>query len=239
MADPRRQLWLALEGGAAIKLSERDELPASARGLGGVGRARNERVAVSAISRVITPTHTRVVRILGVSATTALVVARDPLGRVGQVVELFLPVVGNRELRITAGVVSADDVDPGHAVLLHFMVADVATRRQLNELIALLLAGDGDAARKQPRVIYDVQIRYGARGERVGHLEELSPGDLTMRALERIPNGAPIRLTIPGLVENAQLALEGRVTGQSLSREGGRPHVPLTNSAQVDRISAD
>ena len=220
MPDPRAQRWLSLEGDGATKLSDAN-LPEPRRVAGGVGQPRNERISVSAISRVMTRTHTRVVRIVGLSATTALVVSPEGLGHVGDVVELFLPVVGNRELRVTAGVVSADEVKQGQAVLLHLMIAEASLRRQLNELIALLLAGDGDAARKQPSVIYDVQVRYGARAERVGHLEALSPSDLSLRVVERIPNGAPLRLSIPGLDGGAVVVVEGQVTGQSLSREGG------------------
>jgi hypothetical protein len=211
--------WIALPGDGAIKSERSATLPAQQPR--GIGQPRNERLAVSAISRVVTAAHTRTVRIVGVSATTALVLSPRLLGHVGQCIDLFLPVLGNRELRLTAGIASVERAGRGHAVVLHFMIAELAIRQQLNELVALLLAGESNSARHQPRVIYDVPVRYGPRAERIGHLEDLSPADLAMRVHERLPNTAPIRVTIPAFNGNADLALAGRVVGQRLAPEGG------------------
>lgn len=210
--------WLAIPGDGAIK-SDTTTVGRAARSQG-VGRS-GQSIAVSAISRVIAWGRACTIRVVGVSATSALVSSPVSLGHEGQCVDLFLPVVGDREIRVTAGIVSSVESDKGYAVNLHFMIADVTLRRQLNELVALLLSGDADAAQKQPRVIYDVNVRYGARGERVGHLDELSLTDLSMRTEERLSNATPVRLTIPAFGNAPSVVIEGTVRGQRLSREGG------------------
>jgi hypothetical protein len=213
-----RARWLKLPEGA-IKFDGAP--PSGRRPAAGIGQPQSERIAVSAISRVVLRgEEKRIVRIVGVSATSAEVVSPRPIGHAGQVVECFLPVVGNRELRLTAGIMRVDEGRGGYTVLLHFMIADIVLRRQLNELIALLLAGDGDAHR-QPTVIYDTLVRYGARGERVGHLAELSPRALSLRMSDRMAAGTPILVTIPDFAGRAPLRIEGRVAAQRLSREGG------------------
>jgi len=96
------------------------------------------RIAVSAITRARTVDGERMVRIAGVSARTALLVAREPLGWVGQCVELDVPIVGGRDLSVTAGIVQSERCRDGWGVTVEFMIVDGDARRQLDELLELL-----------------------------------------------------------------------------------------------------
>lgn len=184
--------------------------------------ARERRVKVCAHTRVTTADGDRVVRLVALSAASALAFVPEPIGAAGQCVDLFLPVVGGREIQLTAGIDTADRVLEGWTVTLRFIVADPQTRAELNALLALLLAGSESAAGgKQPGQLYDVGVTYGPTGSLRGHLAEISPSVLSMRVAERIAHDMRVDVTVPALSAGAALQLSGRVAGQRLSREGG------------------
>jgi hypothetical protein len=184
-------------------------------------KLRDRRIEVSAITRARTPDGERAVRIVGLSARTALLVAAEPLGWAGQCVELDVPTVGGRDLSVMAGIARSERCRDGHAVTVELVVADSVVRRQLNELLALLLAGEPDSDARQPRVVYDVVVAYGPTGARQAHLQEISLAGLSMRVAERIAHDVPLEVIIPTLRGGAPVPLRGRVTGQRLSAEGG------------------
>jgi hypothetical protein len=181
---------------------------------------RDRRIGVSAITRARTPHGERTVRIVGLSSRTALLVAAEPLGWVGQCVDLDVPIVGGRDLSVMAGIERAERCRDGWTVTVEFVVIEGDTRRQLNELLALLLAGDLDDAGEKASVVYDAVVGYGPAASRRAHLQELSLAGLAMRVPERMPHELVVDVAVPTL-RGTVLALRGRVTGQRLSAEGG------------------
>lgn len=182
---------------------------------------RDRRIKVSAITRVETADGERAVRVVGLSARSVLLYAPDAVGEVGQCVELYLPILGGRELRVMAGIVSGERVKEGYVVTAELMVADVESRRQLAELLALLLPGAEEDDGGPVAVVYDVAVPYGPTGQTRGRLQELSVAGLSMRVEERIAFETVLPVTIPPWSEGAALELRARVVGQQLSPEGG------------------
>lgn len=183
--------------------------------------ARDRRIEVSAITRARTELSERAVRIVGLSARTALLYAPEPLGWPGQCIELDVPVVGGRDLSVMAGIERSERCRDGHATVVEFVIPDADVRRQLNALLALLLAGEPDADERQPRVVYDVVVGYGPTNTGRAFLHEISLAGLAMRVGERMVHGLAVEVSVPTLRGGAPIAVVGRVTGQRLSAEGG------------------
>lgn len=179
------------------------------------------RMRVSALASVVTGRGKVGVRVIGLGAKTAALVADADIGGVGACLDLLLPVVGGRELPVPAGISAVEIVDDDELITVEFMIAEVRIRRELNELLALLLAGQADAGALQPRVIYDTFAAYGRAGQRRGRLEELSLTGLVIRMPERVPYGMPLRVEVPSYRTTSVLPIEGRVQGQQLSPDGG------------------
>jgi hypothetical protein len=131
-----------------------------------------------------------------------------------------VPVLGGRDLSVLGGIARSERCPEGHATTLEFVVADVEVRRQLGDLLALLLAGDPEGHGPTPRLVYDVTVSYGSTARR-GHLQEISLTGLSVRVHERMAHDFVIELLVPTLRGDASVALSGRVTGQRLSAEGG------------------
>ncbi len=192
--------------------------PATARA---VERRGDRRIAVSAITSARTPSGERTVRIVGLSAKTALLLSPEPLARPGQTIDLDVPVIGGQELVVMAGVIKDEPTRDGVATAVEFVIVEAEVRRQLNELLALLLAGEPDADARRPRVVYDTWVAYGPTGGQRAHLQEVSLTGLTMRVSQRMAHGLVLDVTLPPFRAGAPIALRGRVTGQRLSAEGG------------------
>ena len=182
---------------------------------------RDRRIEVSAITRARTDDGERAVRIVGLSARTALLYAPEPLGWPSQCIDLDVPVLGGRDLSVMAGIARSERCRDGYAITVEFVIADSDVRQKLNELLALLLAGEPDADGRQPRVVYDVVVAYGPTGAGRAHLQEVSLAGLSMRVAERMPHDLTVDVTVPTLRGGAPIALTGRVAGQRLSAEGG------------------
>jgi hypothetical protein len=119
------------------------------------------------------------------------------------------------------GVDWVEKVPQGFAVAVSFMVSEQVTRQALNDLMRLLLAGDGGGARAHPRVIYDTPIRYGPMLTQSARLGELSLRGAGIRMGEQIAAGESLSLSIPDFSSATRLVLKARVVHQCLSREGG------------------
>jgi hypothetical protein len=182
---------------------------------------RDRRIEVSAITRARTGDGERAVRIVGLSARTALLYAPEPIGWPGQTIDIDVPVLGGHDLSVMAGIARSERCRDGQAITVEFMIVDAEVRQKLNELLALLLAGEPDADGRQPRVVYDCLVAYGPTGAGRAHLQEISLAGLAMRAHERMPHDLVVDVTVPTLRGGAPIALTGRVTGQRLSAEGG------------------
>ena len=184
-------------------------------------KLRDRRVAVSAITRARTPDGERAVRIVGLSARTALLYAPESVGWPGQCIEVDVPVIGGCDLTVIAGIARAERCRDGWAVTVEFVIVDAEARRQLNELLALLLAGEPADDGQKPRVVYDAVVAYGPAGAGRAHLQEISIAGLAMRVMERLPHDLLVDVAVPTMRGGAPIGLVGRVTGQRLSAEGG------------------
>lgn len=194
---------------------------------------RDRRVEVSAITRARTAEGERTVRIVGLSSRSALLVSAEALGWPGQCIDVDVPMVGGRDLTVMAGIASSEPGRDGHVTSVELVVVDGDVRRQLNELLALLLAGEPDSDTRQPRVVYDVVVAYGPAGARRGHLQEISLAGLSMRVGERIAHDVVVDVAVPTLRGGASLVLRGRVGGQRLSAEGG--YITAVDFEPLDR----
>jgi hypothetical protein len=179
------------------------------------------RIRVSAITRALIDGHERSVLVVGLSSRTALFVTEaDDMPESGSVLSLYLPGVAG-EIEVVVGVDWVEKVPQGFAVAVSFMVSEQVTRQALNDLMRLLLAGDGGGARAHPRVIYDTPIRYGPMLTQSARLGELSLRGAGIRMGEQIAAGESLSLSIPDFSSATRLVLKARVVHQCLSREGG------------------
>jgi hypothetical protein len=179
------------------------------------------RIKVDTESRVRVHTDEVPVTILGLSARDVLVLAARPLGVPGDIVEVYLPAVGRREIEVTGGVTHTAQVERGFAVVIEFMVVEPRVRVAINDLLRLLLAGEGGGERRHPRVIYDVPVRWGPAGEYHGRLEEISFGGLTLYVNEALAPGDAVRVAVPDHGSAANLMLDGHVVDQLAGSEAG------------------
>ncbi len=161
------------------------------------------------------------VEVVAMSARSALVLARARLGDVGRTIDLVVAGADGRELEITAGIERVERVREGEAVAVQFMVAEPPLRRALNELLALLLTGDGGGTRRHPRIIYDVRVRIGSDAERLGLLEEISLSGASVRVGTRLLPGEPLIMRVPLVTQGNGLRIIGRVVEQRPASDGG------------------
>jgi hypothetical protein len=186
-----------------------------------LNRVRDSRIRVVKPARVRTADGEQAVTVVAMSARSALVLAKEPLGGVGRVIDLMLAGVDGSELEITAGIERVERVREGDAVAVHFMLAEPALRRALTDLLATLLAGDGGGTRRHPRVIYDVRVRIGSDAERLGRLEEISLSGASIRVGTQLGKDDPLILRVPLIRSGTSLRLIGRVVDQRPSPDGG------------------
>jgi hypothetical protein len=167
---------------------------------------------------VRTETGERAVRVVALSAKTALLYSPDSIGAAGHCVDLLLPSVA-REIEVLVGIERVENVFEGYATTVRFIVADGELRRSLNELLTLLLAGSGGGARKHPRILYEATLAVGQYGH--GMLEELSLNGLSMRIARQLAEDVELTIAIPHILHRPPVVLLGRVTNQRPSPEQG------------------
>jgi PilZ domain len=191
-----------------------------------VSLTADHRIRVSTKTHVQTDEGKHDVTVVALSARSALLFCGREIGVAGGVVDLILPSLAGRDLRVTAGIEKSERIKEGAAVTVHFIVADQELRKALNELLALLLAGTGGGSRKHPRVIYDVRVRVdGGTAEAPisdrARLEEisLSGGCIVTKAL--LGPSAPIVVHVPLLNGGSALRLGARVVEQKPEPDGG------------------
>jgi hypothetical protein len=177
----------------------------------------DHRIKVSITTRVRTEAGERAVRVVALSAKTALLYSPDSVGAVGHRVDLLLPAV-ERELEVKAEIERVESVFEGYASTARFVDADGAQRRSLNELLTLLLAGGGGGARQHPRILYEASLALGLYGQ--GMLEELSLNGLSMRISRQFAANAELTIAIPHILHRSPVVVAGRVTNQRPSTEG-------------------
>jgi hypothetical protein len=197
-------------------------------------------IKVAAETRLIKAGREQVVVLVALSPSSALVQAREPIGEAGDVLELFVPVIGGKELRLTAGVDRAERADDGFVAEVEFMFDDAAERRALDDLVALLLGGTGGGRREHPRVTYGVPVRYGER-DREAELVDVSVSGAQFRAREALAMGALTTLAIPNAGGRGQLTLRCQVRNVRPADAGrfaiGVQFLELTDEQRADIAS--
>ena len=187
--------------------------------------ANDHRIRVSTQTYVQTDEGKHDVTVVALSARSALLFAGREVGVPGRVIELILPSLAGRELRVTAGIEKSERIKEGAAVTVHFIVADQELRLALNELLALLLAGTGGGSRKHPRVIYDVRVRVDSASlHDRARLEEISlSGGCIVTQMMLGPN-APLTVHVPLLGGGPSLRLNARVVAAEARSRRRLPH---------------
>ena len=186
----------------------------------------DHRIRVSTRTHVETDEGKHEVTVVALSARSALIFCGRELGVAGGVIDLILPSLAGRELRVTAGIEKSERVKEGAAITVHFIVADQELRKALNELLALLLAGTGGGSRKHPRVIYDVRVRIEggpavAQLNDKARLEEISLSGGCVVTKLQLGASMPIVVHVPVLNGGSALRLAARVVEQKSDPDGG------------------
>lgn len=180
----------------------------------------DRRIRVSTTARATIRDEPRDVLVVGISARNALFVTDREAGLTGSTLTLALPMVTG-DIEVLAGIERIDRVPKGFAVSVAFIVTEHSTRQALNELMALLLGGDGGGARVHPRVIYDVAVKHGPTLSLPGRLEELSLRGASVRIGQRLSPGTTFRMAVPDFGTEPPLVLDANVVNQRVSKEGG------------------
>lgn len=182
------------------------------------------RIKVQTQTRVQTARGEQPVLMVALGAQTALLLAAGPLGKEGEIVEVHLPAVGG-EVVVTSGVEKVDRVAEGYVITVQFIVAEQAVRRALDELLNLLLQGDGGGERRHPRIRHDIPIAYGEMGQLPAQLEEISVSGMSMRVSERMAEGSQLKVSIPDHYGGVRLSVRGRVINSRPSEDGKSCHI--------------
>ncbi len=165
-----------------------------------------ERIKVLAEIRLRTTEGERTVTLVALSARGALVLSQRAIGVAGECVDLELPAVGGKTVTVAAGVDKVHKVPEGMVSKVEFMIVEASIRKAVDDLLALLLAGDGGGTRRSPRVKYGVPVLYGELGQHRAKLIEISLNGLAMRAAVGLAGGTPLRVELPDA-----LVLQGTV----------------------------
>ena len=152
-------------------------------------------------------------RLTGVLREISKTGARVELGGVmaqpGELIELSLPALGGRRIQVMAEVVRANPAE----LALAFVMVEPGSVKALDELLKLLLAGDGGGRRKSPRISRRLPLRYGDRAEKPGVLVDLSRGGLGMIVARELALGERVRVVVES-AEEEDVELTGVVRNQ-------------------------
>jgi hypothetical protein len=168
------------------------------------------RIRVQTQTTVVTARGEQPVLMVAIGAQTALLLAAGPLARMGETLDLHLPGLGE-EVVVTSGVERLDPVSEGTVMTVHFIVVEQRVRKKLEELLSLLLTGDGGGERRHPRISHDIPIAYGETAEHPAQLEEISLAGLAMRVPGELAPGMQLKVTLPDDRGGVRFVLRARV----------------------------
>jgi hypothetical protein len=171
------------------------------------------RIRVQTQTKVVTARSDHPVLMVAIGAQSALLLAGGPLARRGETVDLHLPGLSG-DVIVTAGVERLDPVHEGTVITVNFIVVDQQMRKQLKELLSLLLAGDGGGDRRHPRIKHDLPLAYGEKAQHPAQLEEISLAGIGMRTRERLKVGSQVKVTFPDDRNGARIVMLGQVVNE-------------------------
>jgi c-di-GMP-binding flagellar brake protein YcgR len=179
------------------------------------------RIHVSTSIEVASPEGNIEAQLRDLSKGGARFVVPQPVGRVGETIELFLPSLGGEEITVMAEIIRAQEGADGHTVAVRFDAVDPAMRQPLNDLIEVLLTATGGGQRAAPRVARRMDIRYGQLGELRAILEDISRGGLAMTVAEPLVLYEELEVTVPDTAGDQLLILHARVVHQRAVEQEG------------------
>jgi hypothetical protein len=103
---------------------------------------------------------------------------------------------------------------------VHFIVVEQKTRKKLEELLGLLLTGDGGGERRHPRIKHDIPIAYGEMAQCPAQLEEISLSGLGMYIQERLAIGSQVKVTIPDDRGGVRIMVRGKIVNERTAPSG-------------------
>lgn len=178
------------------------------------------RIHVSTTIEVVTAAGNVEAQLRDLSKGGARFVAPQPVGKVGQRVELFLPSLGGESIVVTAEIIRATPGSDGVTVAARFDEVTAEMRQPLHDLIEVLLSATGGGQRAAPRVARRMDIRYGHLGELRAILEDISRGGLAMTVADPLVLYEELEVTVPDTSGVQLLILQARVVHQRAIAHG-------------------
>jgi len=173
------------------------------------------RIHVSTKIEVATPQGIVEAELRDLSKGGARFHVAQPVGAVGETVELFLPSLSGVEIVVMSEIIRAQaNKDGGHSVAVRFDVVEPAMREQLLELIDVLLSTTGGGRRAHARVARRIEIHFGQLDDLRAILEDISSGGLLMTVAEPLVLYEEVDVTVPDMGGGELLILHARVVNQ-------------------------
>ncbi len=172
------------------------------------------RIHVATTITVASPGGNVEAQLRDLSKGGARFVAPQPVGRVGETIELFLPSLTGEDITVMAEIIRSTEGADGHTVAVRFDAVDPAMRQPLHDLIEVLLTATGGGQRASPRVARRMDIRYGQLGDLRAILEDISRGGLAMTVAEPLVLYEELEVTVPDTAGDQLLILRARVVHQ-------------------------
>ena len=181
------------------------------------------RIHVSTKIEVATPQGIVEAELRDLSKGGARFFVAQPVGGVGETVELFLPSLSGVEIVVMSEIIRSQPApkDGGHSVAVRFDVVEPAMREQLLELIDVLLSTTGGGRRAHARVARRIEIHFGQLDDLRAILEDISTGGLLMTVSEPLVLYEEVDVTVPDMGGGELLILHARVVNQRpITKEG-------------------
>jgi c-di-GMP-binding flagellar brake protein YcgR len=182
------------------------------------------RIHVSTKIEVATPEGIVEAELKDLSKGGARFVTAQPVGAVGDTIEVFLPSLSGVEITVLAEVIRTAPTanGSGHQVAVRFDVVEPAMREQLRELIDVLLSTTGGGRRAHARVARRIEIHFGHLDDLQAILEDISTGGLLMTVAEPLVLYEEVDVSVPDMGGGELLILHARVVNQrAVTKDGG------------------
>lgn len=146
----------------------------------------------------------------------AKVKAPQPIGELGESVELMMPGGERGDLVLVATIVRSKAAGEHHHIALRFVHMEPHIEQGLHQLIETLLAQESPNTdgRRFPRLAVRVDVRYQTFTELLGTLENISRGGFAMTVAEPLEPNQEVALVIPDSLGEDLLTLRAWVVHQ-------------------------